>query len=503
MPFDLPRGVIPAVKPVADLDAGSGPIAETALGPVVGVEADDGSRSFRRIPYALPPIGTLRLRPPEPATEWRGVLDGRIFGPVPLQAGGPTGGVAGHEDCLTLNVWVPPGSRDRRPVVVWLFGGGFEFGGAGPPFFDGGPLAGLLDAVVVAPNYRLGSLGYLHLSDVGGAHWAACTNQGLQDQMLALEWIRANAAAFGGDETCITVMGHSAGAFSVGALMATTAVASFDRAVLLSGSCGRVVARDVATAVAVDLLDDLGASIPSDLTALPPESIVAAQSHVVSQEIGVRNLPGGRTWGVVTDGWIVPTVPLQAVADGAAAHIPLLISTTRDEVQWFERSGGESFVARSHWQLRDEMTAAGVVDPVALLSAHYERLDPAAAVRRLRSMFLTDAIYRRPALELARAQAQAGGDAYLAHFTAAPFGPRFGACHSADVALVAMSELPSELAGARDQLIAIWRRFVHSGEPGWPNVQRSGPAPAMDIGGGSRLGRAATEEIRDVWPMRY
>ena len=193
----------------------------------------------------------LRLRPPQPPEAWTGVRAADVFPPAPAQGSTALGGratmtFASDEDCLYLNLFAPA-LDGARPVIVWIYGGGFEIGTASPPMTDVAALGRATGTVVVAMNYRVGALGWLHLADLGGPDWAGSTNLGLQDQIAALHWVRANIAAFGGDPDNITVAGESAGAFSIGALLAAPAAAgTFHRAILSSGSTERVFAAETA-----------------------------------------------------------------------------------------------------------------------------------------------------------------------------------------------------------------------------------------------------------------
>lgn len=321
------------------------------------------------------------------------------------------------EDCLYLNVWTPDPACSR-PVIVWIYGGGFDSGSAAPPMTDGAALSRLTGAVVVAANYRLGALGYLHLADLGGPDWANCTNLGLQDQAAALRWVRDNIAAFGGDPGNITVAGQSAGASSIGALLATPAAAgTFHRAILQSGHTQRVVDTDTGTAIATDLMVALGLDEVDSLLDVPVGAILEVQSSVIDADLGRGSLPGGCGWGMVVDGNVLPEYPQQAVADGAASGISLLVGANRDEMRLFQALQGPAYAPADERALLAEMRQAGVASPERLLAAYRHRA-PDADLPGLRSLFLTDAAYRRPAGRLAAAQVAAGGRAHTYLFSA-------------------------------------------------------------------------------------
>jgi len=434
-----------------------------------------GGILFAGIPFAQPPIGELRFRPPQPVEPWTGVRDADAYPSAPAQgstalAAGQQMTWANDEDCLYLNLFTPA-LGGARPVIVWIFGGGFEIGTASPPMTDVAALGRATDAVVVAMNYRVGALGWLHLADLGGIDWAGSTNLGLQDQIAALHWVRENIAAFGGDPDNITVAGESAGAFSIGSLLAApSASGTFHRAILSSGSTERVFSAATGTAIAEDLLKALDLSSVDELASVPVERLLATQGTVTESDIARRNLPGGRAWGVVLDGSVLTRHPTEAVRAGAAAHLPLLISTNRDEIKAFEQLPG--FAPSSEDVLLADIRQAGYDQPDSVLTGYRTR-HPRAELTELRSRFLTDAIYAVSANQLAEAQVAAGGKAYRALFGADPFGPELGTPHGMDLAFIfdlldGMGLGTPANQAVRDDLHGIWRRFVETGDTGWP-----------------------------------
>jgi para-nitrobenzyl esterase len=388
------------------------------------------------------------------------------------------------EDCLYLNVWTPD-LGGRRPVVVWIYGGGFESGSASPPLTDFAAFSRMADVVVVAVNYRVGALGFLHLTDIGGADWAGSANLGLQDQVAALRWVKANVHSFGGDPGRVTVAGQSAGAFSIGSLLAAPAAeGTFERAILSSGSAERVFDRSAGTILAAEFLKALGLASPDDLRAVPVEDIVAAQGSVTDRDIGRRNLPGGWSWGVVLDGTVLPAHPRDAVMDGRAKEIGLLIGATRDELRLFELMHGAAYVPAGEAALLAEFALAGVQSPERLLAA-YRRREPEAGLAAVRTMFLTDAIYRRPAISLATAQRAAGGHAHTFLFSAATMGAELGACHCADLMLLMDGPISGDprWAAVRDEFVAAWAAFAATGDPGWPAYDPAESPNTRQFGG--------------------
>jgi para-nitrobenzyl esterase len=395
-------------------------------------------------------------------------------------------------------VWTPE-LDGRRPVLVWIYGGGFELGTASPPLTDGAALSRLTGAVVVAPNYRVGALGWLLPAAPDAEQWADSANLGLQDQTAALHWVRDNIASFGGDPDNVTVAGNSAGAFSIGALLARPAArGTFHKAILHSGSIGRLYPPDLAASLTENLLAEVGVKDLAGLSTAPLDRILAAQHTVIDQDFGVRNLPGGRAWGLVHDGTVITEDPAEAIAAGAAAGIPLLIGANRDEFRTFQYLYGAEFYRHpaDEQALLAEMELAGVQHPRDLLEAYRDQLPhptppndpPHNELSDLRTPFLSDAVYRRRATRLARIQTTAGGSAHTYLFSAEPLGPRYGAFHGCE-RFYAFDQLAPlqidtpESRAARDTLTGAWTAFLTNGDPGWPAYNPDDPHSTRQIGG--------------------
>ena len=292
---------------------------------------------FSGIPYAAPPIGALRWRPPQRAAAWQGVRKADRLGHNCMQLQ-PYGDIdpfaAGvSEDCLYLNVWTK--SLDgSRPVMVWIHGGGFFAGFGGEQRHYGGVLA-RKGAVVVTINYRLGALGFMaHPAFAAESPQHAAGNYGLLDQVAALDWVRRNIARFGGDPSRVTVFGESAGGMSVGSLIGSPlAEGLFSGAILESGTgTGDFVARtDSAQAVSVRVARALGvagadASAAARLRALPADSVLAATVRVAG------NVGTPIFWPVV-DGWVLPRSVDSTLATGRGNVVPVIVGSNADEPQ--------------------------------------------------------------------------------------------------------------------------------------------------------------------------
>ena len=296
-----------------------------------------GVMVFSGIPYAAPPVGELRWRPPQPTQPWRGVRAAKQLGRNCIQhrpyddINPFTAGVS--EDCLYLNVWTNPldTRAPRRPVLVWIHGGGFFAGFGGEERHNGARLA-QKGAVVVTLNYRLGAFGFLaHPSLARESPRHAAGNYGLLDQITALQWVKRNIARFGGDPSRVTIFGESAGGMSVGSLIASPlAKGLFQRAILESGTgVGTGInSRDDARAVALRFADSLGVygvgpDAIAHLRALNPDTVLAASLHL--------GAPGVPVFWPVVDGWVLPHAVDSTLASGAANLVPVIVGTNRDE----------------------------------------------------------------------------------------------------------------------------------------------------------------------------
>ena len=273
-------------------------IVDTRDGKVEGLQ-HDGLHAFLGIPFAAPPVGAKRWRAPEAPKPWSGVRKADGFGrqawQIMMDNAGPLSFAfnareSGNrdEDCLYLNVWTPGLDARKRPVLVWIHGGGFSAGTGGTPMYDGAALARRGDAVVVTINYRLGALGFLNLNEVTGGRIPATGNEGLLDQVMALEWVRDNIDAFGGDPRRVTIFGESAGGISVGALLAfAPAKGLFHRAIPQSGATSTAHPLGRSAQIAQGLIDRLGFSANDAVDRLmklePEQLITTAAMHGMAE----------------------------------------------------------------------------------------------------------------------------------------------------------------------------------------------------------------------------
>ncbi|MDH6266001.1 para-nitrobenzyl esterase [Rhizobium sp. SG_E_25_P2] len=316
---------------------------KTRSGPVKG-QIHDGVRTWFGVLYAAAPVGALRFRAPEPPPAWESVRDADSFGPLPLQKRGfeAIGGAGAttpmSEDCLTLNISAPLKiSGKLKPVVVWIYGGGFTLGGSRSPLYRGNHLVEDGDVVYVSFNYRVGFFGFADFSRWGTPGSPIDTNLSQRDQIAALTWVQQNIRAFGGDPDRVTIFGQSAGAACVTYLMCVPAAHDlFHRAFAMSPSALSVYGSDRHALFARDLVSLLGVDPDNrDATnhALKIED-GARLIEAVSQyyyDIAPDKYPGMLPSSPVIDGDILPKHPIEAFQDGSAMKIPLVIGTMSRE----------------------------------------------------------------------------------------------------------------------------------------------------------------------------
>jgi para-nitrobenzyl esterase len=459
----------------------------TRQGPVQGASAD-GVAVYKAIPFAAPPVGPLRWRPPQPAARWAGVRAQTRFAPLCMQRGGSNAmlGLPSwpmSEDCLYLNVWAPAGARGAA-VMVWIHGGSFTSGGTAIPAYDGTMLA-RKGVVVVSVAYRLGAFGFLAAPGSEGDY-------GILDQIAALKWVKGNIAAFGGDPARVTVFGESAGAISVGILAASPAARGlFARAIAESGA-------DFAPPARAD--NEGGAII---------QSVAVAHGHGAAflEALGAASVDAARTvpaeavekvkgeFGPVADGAVVVADPWAAYERGAYTATPILIGTNADEGALFvpaiKPAAYEARVRGAYGPWADRILAA------------YPGKDDASALRSGRDLF-ADAVFAWPTWAWARlASRGAGPKVWLYRFDHVPPWPAnpvfagWGAIHGSEIPYVfqtmaagAFIPWKDEDRGLAAKVSDYWVNFAKTGDPNGPGLPRW---PAFS--------NAAPEEMRlDLTP---
>ncbi len=460
--------------------------------------ASGGVHRFLGVPYAAPPFGPNRLQPPRPVEPWSGVRDALSFGAEPPQLRLPADHPAAAmvwdpatpgEDCLNLNVWTPDPGASGLPVMVWIPGGMFEVGTGAT--YDGSRFA--RDGIVcVTINYRVGPEGFLYLAD-GDA------NLGLRDQIAALGWVRATIASFGGDPDNVTIFGESAGAMSVGMLLATPrAEGLFRRAIAQSGAAHRVLPAPAAARIGQCLADQLGIPPTREaMAAVPPDRLVAASAALKAEMLerpdparwGIEVVASALPWQPVIDGDVLPGRPIERIVAGAGAGVDLMAGTNTDDWRLFVVANGsmervtDEVLTGPVAEHGFESAAAYGVSGATL--AGYRAAHRDASPGELLAAIETDWWCRIPALRLADAHAPSGSATYMYEFgwPSPAFGGRFGACHALEIPFVfdtldlGPAQMQGSLLGSEppqalaDLIHAAWVGFARHGDPGWPRYE--------------------------------
>ncbi|MGI8510709.1 MAG: carboxylesterase/lipase family protein [Gemmatimonadaceae bacterium] len=450
---------------------------------------------FRGIPFAAPPVGTLRWKPPEPVRPWRGVRAAREFPPICAQHlyaqeyfGGISSRVGGRvlpqrplttsEDCLYLNVWTANlGSSRHLPVMVWVHGGGNN-GGWGTQATTDGEFLARKGVVLVMIEYRVGALGFLADSSLSAeSPHHSSGNYGLLDQIAALHWVQRNIAAFGGDPSRVTIFGQSSGALDVTCLTVSPLAAGlFQRVISESGACTGPFAQlgqAVTSSSEHEAAESSGRRLAADLgVAHARDPLAAMRARSADEIVAAAFADGAVAHEVIVDGWVIPEQPDIVLAQGRQQSVPLLIGSNADEYRTLARS----FTVKSMAQYPEHLLAAlGTSAPLRpllpRLLAVYPARDTAEAERRLFEVN-TDG-FGGSARYFARAMERSGEhNVYLYYFThviPTPGGMKLGAFHTGEMPFVFGSDPgwphgPRD-AALRDAISGYWVQFATTGNP--------------------------------------
>ena len=499
----------------ASSESGSRVAAPASQGPTAAIRVDGGRvfglddgavRVFRGIPYAAPPVGGLRWRPPQPVRPWAGGLACLQFESSCPQSGAPVGGgrlpASQSEDCLYLNVWTPARTAaERLPVMVWIHGGGFISGSGSLPGTSGEDLSGREDVVVVSFNYRLGVFGFLaHPALSAESAHDVSGNYGLLDQRAALRWVRRNIAAFGGDPRRVTIFGQSAGGQSVVAhLVSPLSRGLFARAISESpryqdrgvGLWSTLTLKEQEQE-GEDTCDGLGIPDgPGAAAALRGVSAVRLLTATASAKTSLPRLfvqPPQPSFQPVIDGYVLPDEPWRLLRRGEWARVPLLIGSNRDECNmWVSgvkpaKAGSVALASRRRvaWFAGPDWPALATQFP----ASDYGGLLPAT------SRMMTVLEFNAPVRYAAECVARQNVPAYLYYFSRVAPGDSQGAQHSAEVPYVFASVGALGKDGSPqpvDRRLSLrmahyWATFAATGDPNAPGQPRwPRYDPAADI----------------------
>lgn len=498
---------------------------ETTLGTVEGsiVEGRNGEpvQRFAGIPFAAAPVDDLRFAAPQAHPGWSGVRDATEFGTIAPQEPSMVDGIMGldpetwSEDCLYLNVWTQSAERGaNRPVMVWIHGGGFTFGSGSSQLYQAERFVSGRDVVVVSVNYRMGLFGFMELGHLD-AELAGSANNGLRDQIAALQWVRDNIAHFGGDPGNVTIFGESAGSMSVSLLMtAPEASGLFHRAIAQSGSTNGAHPPERAEANARLLVDSLGLSTVAELRALDAAELLHAQGRSLLEAMQASTLieagsaMAGLPWAPVADGRLIPLDPLGALAGGCAHGVDVLAGSNVDEWTLFAMLDGSIDAGELEVRLA-RLTPDGskVAEVYARAKPH---ADPAASFCAV----MTDLVFRMPTI--AAAEAQTGhGSVYVYEFAEPLIGmmESLGTPHSLELpylfdrcdlgtfpTMVGMEPSRRLIDGMADA----WVAFARSGDPStaligdWPRYDLD-RRPVMHLAADSSVVEDPGADERQLW----
>ncbi len=450
----------------------------TAAGTVRGRRENDLA-VFRGIPYAQPPFGARRFQAPVDFERWEGVREATVFGP-PVPQVGNSGSIMraadgvvedGSDECLTLNVWSPGLGRVGLPVMVWIHGGAYLEGSSANPHADGAVLAAA-GVVVVSINYRTGFEGFAHIA-------GAPDNRGILDQIAAVRWVRDNIEMFGGNPGNVTVVGQSAGAGCIAALTSMPLTAGLFRRAIAQSVPGTFFAPELAAAVSTAITGTHGVQpTVEDLTSVPPAALIDATQTIVTTMPQFADVWGPMAltptpFSPVLDPDRLPQAPWQALNNGTACDIELLVGHTRDEYRLFaahlDREPTEDEVSAAITRCR------GLPD-----DGRYRTAYPDATPAQLHEIVNADWLFRMPSLHLAQAQNLGGGHAWTYELCWG-FNQEQGASHSLDYLLVLGTLTPDDIRrhpaaypNAVDEAVEVarhmradWVRFATTGNPGW------------------------------------
>jgi para-nitrobenzyl esterase len=475
----------PWTRLVSAADTGS-VIADTSAGKVRGLTVQD-VKIFKGIPYGGTTTGRNRFMPPTKPAAWTGTRDALAYGPTAPQGGrngaGPSRAPIESEDCLVLNVFTPAlGGERKRPVMVWLHGGGFATGSGSSPILDGTSLAHTGDVVVVTINHRLNVLGFTYLGEAAGSDFALSGGVGMLDIVAALQWVRDNIDRFGGDPNLVTIFGQSGGGRKVATLMSMPgAKGLFHRAVIESGAVLRLTTPEDAIHATALLLAEVGLKPGQarELQTVPVERLLAANAAVAAR-ITLRE-PGMTPNSPMIDGKALPGHPWDPAAPPLSAGIPLLIGFARTEETLYDRPTPET-LALDEAGLRQRVAKRVGSDPAPVIEA-FRKAHPDATPWDLWILIGTDHPRGTYSRELAKRKAAQGGApafCYRFDWETPEGGGHMRSPHTIEIQFVfnnikiagpLISKMPEAYALA-ERVSASWVAFARTGDPNTPKLPK-------------------------------
>lgn len=447
--------------------------------------SEPNAAAFLGVPYAAPPIGNLRWKPPESAPKWTGIRMAVDFGSACPQLPAPwLPSIQSNEDCLYLNIWTTKLRKDgNRPVVVYFHGGSNTQGYS--QMTPIGPPLSRLGLVVVSANYRLGPFGFLaHPALTGESEHHSSGNYGLLDQLQVLRWVKENIREFGGNPDQVTVMGQSAGAVDTCLLMASPlSQGLFQGAILESGECQDTPNEDIRRPIHYNLIDTTGEAsgerLTSDLgVSSGPGVLQRLRQTPASEILKAWEDDPGLHFDAIVDGWVIPKQPAQIFAEGKEIRIPILVGSNADEATVF---GDNNLKTVDEYKRHLQQDTGKYFEQELQLYPVSSAADVAT-----RSVQLESDEFACAAYSIARAMTKAGVKAYLYYFTYVDSGKRsrLGAHHGEELFFLSGS-FPSDWDHtSEDQQLGnlirgYWSQFVKTGNPNfdgapdWPPYGKS------------------------------
>ena len=458
-------------------------VVEVNCGKIKGY-TENNLHIFKGIPYAEPPIGDLRFIPPQVKKPWNGVLETTEFGPCAFQGYTALEDITGKlqpesEDCLTLNIWTPAIDDKKRPVMFWIHGGAYIFGGSRSPAYDGTSLALRGDIVIVTINYRLGAFGLLYIPEI-------TANVGLLDQVLALKWVNENIAKFGGDPDNITIFGESAGAYSVITLTAMPAANGLFRRIIaqsmpiISSKVNKRSTKQLMNLVGIKKVDI------DALRKIAPEEIIKAQNEI--------SKGGALVFSPIIDGKIISAHPLAVMKEGKCKNIDLIMGTNLHEAKLF------TSLNPALRTLNDEKAIVFYLGSIGINSENARNIinvykEARAGIlsnepKELLDSIVTDIMFRVPTLQILEAQSKYQPNTYNYLFTweTSISNGIFGACHALELPFVfntfedpgmkALAGNSTNTESLCENMMNAWLSFAHNGNPNhdgipnWPTYDK-------------------------------